>query len=105
MVRSNSARIRSVMSGRAPRARNPGARSRLALGQAHLGDVDEGGEQRPVAVGGAQGVVVTHGRQPGAEAEPSRDVGPGLSPGEDPGDRPQVGEVAAARGTAAAHRT
>ena len=69
---------------------NPAVR----LGQAHLGVVQQDGEQRPLPVGSArcpQPAVAARGRrEAAAQAEPAGQVHPGLRPREDPGDSPQV---------------
>ena len=68
----------------------------VGLGQAHGRVVEQHAEQRPLPVGELQlldAVRVDDGGQPAAQAEPARQVHPGLGPGEDPGDGAQVGQV------------
>jgi hypothetical protein len=75
----------------------------VRLGQAHLGVVEQHPEQRPFPVRAAQRLVSRRVRgdrgEPAAQAEPPRQVQPGLRPGEHPGDRPQVGQVHGGLGT------
>ena len=90
--------------GSASELEEPRCQPVIGLGQAHLGDVDEGGEDRPLAIRRSRQGRVTQGLEPAAEAVPPREVDPGHRPGEHPRDRPQVLEAATAFGAAAAAR-
>ncbi len=81
----------------------------VGLGQHHLDVAEQVGEERPLARHRGEqllAVLVEPPLEPGADAEPARQQVAALRPGEDPGDRAQVGDAARrSAGTPAASRS
>ena len=107
-VRSYSASTAADRSGRAAEVQVAAGDLAVGLGQAHLRVVQQDREQRPGLVGGLHGGqparAVRRRGQPAAQAEPARQVDPGLRPGEHPRDRPQLVQAGLVRADPAAGR-